>query len=144
MSANERESIRQLASDIPFLWSSSTTTIKERQEIIRLLIERIIVTVQGKTEKVSVEIHWSGGHISHTHLIRPIAKTEQLSYYDDLLKRIEVLRKENKNLKQIASILNDEGWRSDKWQQPFNVTMVSTLLVRTGMRSRKKFWSLAS
>ena len=86
LSATEREAIYKLASDIPALWSSSTTTVEERKEILRLLIERVIVKVEGITERVSIEIHWSGGHKTSTNLIRPVAKLEQLSYYPELLK----------------------------------------------------------
>jgi hypothetical protein len=38
-----------LASNVPALWSSPTTTAEERQEIVRLLIERVIVAVEGNT-----------------------------------------------------------------------------------------------
>jgi len=83
LSVDEREAIRKLASDIPALWSSVTTTVQERQEIIRLLIERILVSVEGDTEKVSVEIHWAGGYKSTSNFNRPVAKLEQLSYYNE-------------------------------------------------------------
>ncbi len=53
----ERNEVRALASDIPMLWNSTTTTQEQRKSIVRLLIERVIVTVQGNTEKVHVEIH---------------------------------------------------------------------------------------
>jgi len=44
------------------------------------LIERVIVLVEGNTEKVKVEIHWHGGYKTRTPLVRPVAKLEQLSY----------------------------------------------------------------
>jgi hypothetical protein len=138
LSTSEREAIRQLATDIPSLWSSTTTTIQEKQEIIRLLIERIIVTVDGITEKVAIEIHWFGGHKTHSLLIRPIAKTQQLSYYNDLLKRIRELQVQKKNLKQIAIILNEEGWKRTKDKSTFDGQAISALLARSGERSRKK------
>lgn len=138
LSTGEREAIRQLASDIPALWSSSTTTVQERQEIIRLLIERIILTVEGKTEKAAIEIHWSGGHKTQTHFIRPVAKLEQLSYYQDLLGRAVSLQNEGKERRAIADVLNREGWRPPKRQIFFKPGMIGSLLSRGGVESPKK------
>jgi DNA invertase Pin-like site-specific DNA recombinase len=137
LSAKEREEIRQVALDIPSLWSTSTTTQQERKEIIRLLIERVIIKVEDKTEKVFIEIHWAGGHITYHHLTRPVAKLEQLSYYEDLKNRAEQLRINNKSLEQIASILNQEGWKPAK-KEHFNKGMVGVLLARRGLNSNRK------
>lgn len=132
LSATERGAIRQLASDIPALWSSSTTTVQERQEIIRLMIKRIVVAVEGKTEKVNLEIHWEGGHKTHTQFIRPVAKYEHLSYYNELRERIATLRNAGEKYRAIANILNQEGWRPPKKEMVFNATIVSSLLPKCG------------
>jgi len=137
LTTSEREAIRQLASDIPALWSASTTTSEERQEIIRLLIERIVVAVEGKTEKVFVEIHWTGGHKTQTNLIRPVAKLEQLSYYNELIVRAEILRNEGKQFIEIAEILNQEGWKPPKRSPVFKADMVHSLLSRSNISSNK-------
>lgn len=133
----ERKAIQQLASDVPGLWSASTTTSKERQEIVRLLIERIIVLVEGNTEKVYIEIHWCGGHKTNTFLVRPVAKLEQLSYYNQLLERAKTLSEENMGLVDIATRLNQEGFRPAKRREQFNASMVSSLLVKAGVKSNK-------
>jgi len=138
LSSSERDAIRQLASDIPALWESPTTTIQEKQEIIRLLIERIIVTVIDNTEKVCVEIHWQGGHKTGTQITRPIANIKHLSYYKEILNRIESLQKDNKTLKDIAVILNEEGWKTAKQKGFFTAQIVSSLLASNGEKSRIK------
>jgi hypothetical protein len=138
LSSSERDAIRQLASDIPGLWESPTTTVQEKQEIIRLLIERIIVTVVGNTEKVYIEIHWWGGHKTETQTTRPIAKIKHLSYYNEILERIENLQKENKKLKEIAFILNEEGWETAKQKGSFTAQMIGALLTSNGKKSKIK------
>jgi hypothetical protein len=80
LSGAERAAIRRLASDIPALWHAPTTTRADRQAIIRQLVERVIVTVRGESEKVNVQVHWIGGHGTQTTLTRPVARLEQLSY----------------------------------------------------------------
>ena len=138
LSATEREAIYKLASDIPALWSSSTTTVEERKEILRLLIERVIVKVEGITERVSIEIHWSGGHKTSTNLIRPVAKLEQLSYYPELLKLAVSLKGQGMTLQQVTDTLNQQGWRSPKQLGAFSKDMVNTLLIRNGVKTSNK------
>jgi len=77
LSAPEREAIRRLAQDIPALWQASSTTVADRQAIIRQLVERVVVTLQGESEKVDVVVHWMGGHQSPATMIRPVARLEQ-------------------------------------------------------------------
>ena len=137
LTETERKAIQQLASDIPGLWSASTTTSKERQEILRLLIDRVIVLVEGNSEKVYVEIHWCGGYKTQTSLVRPVAKLEQLSYYNQLLERVIILSGENRRFADIAEQLNQEGFRPAKRQEKFNASMVSSLLVKAGVKSSK-------
>jgi DNA invertase Pin-like site-specific DNA recombinase len=139
LSEQEREAIRRLAVDIPDIWNASSTSPSERQAIVRQLIDRVVVTVQGETEKVAVEYQWAGGHKTQAALIRPVARLEQLSYYQNLLKRVAELNTEKKNAQTIANILNEEGWRPAKRRQTFTAYMVRTLFSRQGLRgSRKK------
>jgi hypothetical protein len=74
LSETEREAIRRLARDIPVLWAASTTTDADRKEIIRQVIERVIVDVQGNSEQVKVRIKWIGGSSTEGVVIRPIGK----------------------------------------------------------------------
>ena len=45
--AEERAARRQLATDIPALWNASTTTHPDRKDILRQVVERVEVKVQG-------------------------------------------------------------------------------------------------
>jgi len=132
---DERERIRQLAEDIPALWSASTTTDAERQAIVRQLVERVIVTVVGESERVNTEIHWAGGQRTRTQIARPVARLEQLSYYPELLKRVVCLHQEGLDDVEIAGRLNAEGWRPAKRRDTFNAPMVANLLIRRGLSS---------
>jgi DNA invertase Pin-like site-specific DNA recombinase len=138
LSKEERETIRQLSVDIPEIWNAASTTPSERQAIVRQLIDRIIVTVQGETEKVAVEYQWAGGHKTQAVLIRPVARLEQLSYYQDLLKRVAELNSQKINALAIAKILNEEGWRPAKRRETFNSSMVHVLLSRQGLKGSQR------
>lgn len=70
MSAADRERIRALAADVPALWSSTTTGVADRREVVRLLVERVELTRRGETEGIGVAVHWRGGAVSR-HAARP-------------------------------------------------------------------------
>ena len=135
LSAPEREAIRRLAQDIPTLWHASSTTVADRQAIIRQLIERVVVTLQGESEKVDVVVHWMGGHQSQATMIRPVARLEQLSYVDALRGRVAQLHQQGVDRPTMAATLNAEGWRPAKRRQTFTADMVGALLLRQGLGS---------
>jgi hypothetical protein len=135
--AEERAAIRRLASNIPALGHASTTTAADRQAIIRQLIERIVVTVQGETEQVEVQVHWVGGHGTRMTLTRPVARLEQLSDYPQLVERVAALHAPGHIQTAIAEVLNAEGWRPAKRRETFNTAMVGTLLARWGLCSMR-------
>jgi len=133
LSEAERARIRQLAADIPALWKAPTTTPAERQAIVRQLLERVIVTVIDDSEHVGVEVHWVGGHRTRTHLVRPVARLEQLSYYPELVARVLALHEAGRRCPEIAAQLNAEGWRPAKRRATFNGPMVANLLAHQGV-----------
>ena len=47
LTAAERRSLEELSRDIPALWNAPETTARERQEIVRCLIERVAIAVSA-------------------------------------------------------------------------------------------------
>jgi DNA invertase Pin-like site-specific DNA recombinase len=135
LSTEERAAIERLAGDLPALWSAPTTTLAERQQIVRFLIERVLVTVVEQSEQVRVEVHWAGGHRSRFTLIRPVARVDQLSHYAELQARVKAWHEAGCSPTQIAHKLNAEGWRPPKRRDTYNAPMVRSLLTRMGRRT---------
>jgi DNA invertase Pin-like site-specific DNA recombinase len=129
----EQEQIRQMAQDIPAIWAAETTQPADRQQIVRLLIEQIIVDVQNRSEKVKLDVNWHGGHKTETSMIRPIAHFAQLSCYADLLKKVKAEYAQGKTKVQIAKMLNDEHWPTPRSGSKYTVKTVSNLLQRMGI-----------
>jgi DNA invertase Pin-like site-specific DNA recombinase len=139
LTAAEREQIRSLAGDLPALWQAATTTAADRQRIIRLLVEQVVVTVAGVSERTEVTIHWAGGQISQHALVRPVRCYQQRSDYVKITNRINELRAENQTLAEIATRLNQEGFQPPKRCSTFNGGMIARLLGkshRSGSRPR--------
>jgi DNA invertase Pin-like site-specific DNA recombinase len=140
LSALEGEQILALAQDLPGLWHADTTTPEDRQSIARLLLEQVTVAVEGNTDRVDVELCWAGGFVSRHVLYRPVQTYEQLSNYDELVRRIDALRAERKTLSTIAAALNAEGFHPPKRSPRFTKEILSCLLrerrVRSGLSPR--------
>jgi DNA invertase Pin-like site-specific DNA recombinase len=130
LTPDEQVAIRRLAYDIPALWGAPSTTAAERQAIARLMLERVILTVQGESELVLVECHWTGGTRTKHDLRRPVARLTQLSDHASLLQRIRGLHAEGQKAPAIAVILNTEGWRPPKRRATYTAAMVRDLLHR--------------
>jgi hypothetical protein len=130
LSEEEKKQIRQLAKDMPALWAAATTTNRDRQRLVRLLVEKVEVEVAGQTEQVAVAIHWSGGMVSRHHLARGVQRYEQMADYRRLCARVDELRASGKSMEEVAECLNAEGFRPAKRVQRFTGGMVSGLLAR--------------
>jgi excisionase family DNA binding protein len=129
-SSAELLAIRNLAQDLPTLWRAETTTQEERQTIVRLLLERVLVEVVHNTEQVRVICHWHGGNRTLHQLTRPVARLATLSTYASLVARAADLRRDGRSFAEIADILNQEGWRPAKRRNTFNAPMVHHLLIK--------------
>jgi hypothetical protein len=139
LSALEREQIRTLAQDLPGLWRAATTTAADRQRIVRLLVEEVVVTVRGASEHVDVTICWAGGQRSGHELVRPVQRYEQMADHGRLLQRIADLRAEGQTMAEVAAQLNREGFHPPKRSPIFNGSMVARLLAkgsRCGLRAQ--------
>jgi DNA invertase Pin-like site-specific DNA recombinase len=126
----ERVRITALANDIPTLWHSPGTSAAERKEIVRLLVERVVVQVRSDSERVGVEIVWRGGLTTHHEIVRAVRRYEALSDYPELLKRIRELRQGGLTIAEVARQLNAEGYKPPRSRQGYTATSVRKLLSR--------------
>jgi hypothetical protein len=128
LSDRQRELIRSLSENLPTLWRAPTTTPCDRQRIVRLLVERVAVVVQGTTERVDVCLHWSGGFVSRHELLRSVRHYEQTTDYERLMARVDGLQSQGTCYSKIAEHLNQEGFRPAKQAKEFNKTIVGRLI----------------
>src|SRR5512135_2390304 len=130
LSRAEVDQIRELARDLPALWDAPTTTSADRQRIIRFLVERVEVTVEGVSDRVWVTVTWAGGQQTHHETTRPVGRYEQTADFDRLLACVRELRASGQSFAAIAERLNTEGYHPPKCAERFHKNMVSRLLGR--------------
>jgi hypothetical protein len=96
------------------------------------------VAIAGDSELVDVIIAWAGGCQATGQSVRPVARLDQLSYYPALLARVTGLAEAGRTNRQIAGVLNAEGFRPPKRTSRFTGGQVRTLITRRGIRGQRK------
>ena len=130
-------SIRALAADLPAVWSAATTTPADRQRIARLLLERVIVTVDKASERVDVALHWVGGAVRAHALTRAVRRYDQHSDYPRLVERLRQLCAQRQAAAEIAGRLTAEGFHPPKRTDRFTPDMVLRLIGQLGFHRRE-------
>jgi hypothetical protein len=137
VSEGERSQILALSRDVTRLWTAPETPAVDRKEIIRLLVERVVVHVRPDSQWTEVTISWQGGAATAHRIARSVSRYESLVGYDELMARITQLRKDGRTIAEVASQLNTEGFRTPRSGKGYTSTSVRKLLSRCG-RTRGK------
>ena len=138
LSAEDGEWIRALAGDLPTLWRADTTAVTDRQQIARVLLVHVAVTVDKASERVEVRLHWTGGATSDHELIRPVKCYAQQAAFPKLVATLRSLQKQRLDATQLAERLNALGFRPPKRTTRFTGDMVRRLQERLGLAKRER------
>jgi hypothetical protein len=114
LTADEIRQIQRLAEDLPTLWHAVHTTDEDRKVILRQLIERIVVDVEGESEWVELRIHWAGGRQTYSRIRRPISGTRRLNRWPELAARLRELKDKGLRSHEIAAQLQADGHKPAK------------------------------
>lgn len=137
--AADEGAIRALAADLPAVWHAATTTPADRQRIVRLLLERVVVTVDKTSERVGVELHWLGGLVRTHTVTRPVTRYECLADYPRLIARLRALCGKGLRAAAIADRLNAEGFRPPRRGNRFKRAIVLWLMAKVGLPRRERY-----
>lgn len=101
----QQEQLECLGADVRHLWEHPRATIQMKKQLLRILIEEIIVDVDEKHDEVVLLIQWAGGH--HTELREPRAYARGILAREQLRSAVATLRKVLSDTK-LAAVLNRE------------------------------------
>ncbi|MCA1681284.1 MAG: recombinase family protein, partial [Actinobacteria bacterium] len=71
LTAQEREQLLALGADLGRVWSAPTTTDRDRKQLLRTLIEEVIVDVAREQRRATLTLRWRGGAISELVVALP-------------------------------------------------------------------------
>ncbi len=58
-----REQLLSLGSDLGRVWSAPSTTDRDRKQLLRCLIEEVILDTRGEERRVTLTVRWRGGTV---------------------------------------------------------------------------------
>lgn len=131
LSEEQTHSLRSLPTDFSAYWNNAGMSHHDRKRIIRLLIEDVTLI---KGEPMTVHVRFKGG--TNTTLKMPLPKPSYKMWQTPL----EVVTQVNALLSdytfgQIASILNERGFRSGKGRE-FSARIIENICRGNELKSR--------
>ena len=108
LSPQDYQRIRALGSDLKRVWAAPTTTDRDKKELLRTLLEEVIVAVQRDEFRAHLTLRWRGGMITELDLHLPRLNPARVRTDEDtveLVRRLAVHYPDG----VIAGILNRQG-----------------------------------
>jgi hypothetical protein len=136
--AAEWARITAVASEIPALWPATGTTNRDRQAIIRCLVDHVVVHVQRDSESGPRTSPGAGGSLSQHEVIRPVRTYAQLRDVETLMRRIRAWRTEGATTVPMATGLNRDGVVPPQRDRPFSTALVGPRLDRQGLGDERR------
>jgi DNA invertase Pin-like site-specific DNA recombinase len=125
LTAQERAAIRSLGDDIGRVWQAPTTTDRDRKELLRTLLEEVIVAVDRQAGRAELLLRWRGGATSELVVDLPHSHPPKIRTDEDTIALVRRLAAHYPDA-TIAGILNRQGRRSARGLR-FTATIVQGL-----------------
>lgn len=125
VSAEERAQILALGDNVERVWLAPTTTDRDRKELLRSLIEEVIVDVQRADENAHLVLRWRGGLLSELDVHLPRSRPTPIRTDDDTVELVRRLAAHYPDA-IIAGILNRQG-KTTATRMRFTANRVSSL-----------------
>jgi DNA invertase Pin-like site-specific DNA recombinase len=124
LSQAERDNLADLGPDLATVWAAPTTTPRDRKDLLRTLIEEVIIRVERDKSSAHLTLRWKGGALSEIDLTLPRKKATVRTNEDTvaLVRRLAVHYPDT----VIAGILNRQGRRTARGHR-FEANRVNSL-----------------
>jgi hypothetical protein len=137
LSATERALIETLARDLPALWQAPTTSVEEKRQVVRLLLQRVVVWAPSSHQEVKVQLHWTGGTVTEHQVSRGVRTWEQVADAATIWQRVQSWQAAGWTSRQMADALNAAGHRTPHGRA-LTAESVRQLLARGGPTPAEK------
>jgi DNA invertase Pin-like site-specific DNA recombinase len=111
LSPQERDHLLAIAPDLAKVWHASTTTPRDRKELLQALIEEVIVRVERDKSAAHLTIRWKGGALDEICLALPRSRPATIRTSEDTIALVRRLARHHPD-DVIAGILNRQGRRT--------------------------------
>jgi DNA invertase Pin-like site-specific DNA recombinase len=135
LSPAERAQIEALARDLPALWQAAGTTVVQKRQVVRLLLQQVVVWAPASSQEVRVQLHWTGGTVTEHQVNRAVRSWEQVAHATTVWELVRSWQGAGWTSGRIAEQLNAAGYRTPRGR-PLTAANVRQLLARGGPRPR--------
>lgn len=121
----ERVQLLALGKDMDRVWSAPSTTDRDRKELLRTLVEEVVVDVSRERENAHLVMHWRGGLITELDVNLPRSRPATIRTNEETLDLVRRLAAHYSDA-VIAGILNRQGKLTARGMR-FTANRVSSL-----------------
>jgi DNA invertase Pin-like site-specific DNA recombinase len=125
LSAQERRSLLTLGKDLQRLWHAPTLTVRDRKQLLRTLLEEVMITVHREQYLAHLKLRWRGGKLTECDVALPRSRPATIRTDEDTLALVRRLAQHYPDA-TIAGILNAQGRLSAQGLR-FNQNLVGNL-----------------
>ncbi len=136
LSPEEKKKIRSLGSDLHKVWTAPTTTDRDRKELLRTLLEEVIVAVDRPERRAHLTLRWRGGALSELDLSLPRSQPRGIRTDEDtisLLRRLAAHYSDD----VIAGILNRQDRKTATGERFTAITLAISAAIATSVASSR-------
>jgi DNA invertase Pin-like site-specific DNA recombinase len=111
LSEAERTSLLAVGADLDTVWNAPTTSPRDRKELLRTLLEEVIIKVERDKFAAHLTMRWKGGALTELDLYLPRSKPQIVRTAED---KIALVRRLATHYSDgvIAGILNRQGHKT--------------------------------
>lgn len=131
ISDRERAAISELAEDLPAIWAATTTTDRERKQLLRFAIEMVQLDGVTRPGEIEVQIHWRSGVVTRLSVARSAPGEGSLKTPEAAVALIHEMAS-GSGYEEIAEELNTRGLRT-AFGRRFNIYHVGYVCRRDGL-----------
>jgi DNA invertase Pin-like site-specific DNA recombinase len=125
LTLQEKTAILALGDNVAAVWAAPTTTDRDRKELLRTLLDEVIIRVDREAKRAELILRWRGGALTELTVALPRQAPPKIRTSEDTLALIRRLAVHHPDA-IIAGILNRQG-RTSARGQAFTASIVSSL-----------------
>jgi DNA invertase Pin-like site-specific DNA recombinase len=121
----EAQRLRTLGSDLRRVWDAPTTTVRDKKELLRALLDDVTIAVERDDDRAHLILRWRGGTLTELDVPLPRSHPPRIRTDEDSLALIQRLAPHYADA-VIAGILNRQGRRTARGER-FTANQVGSL-----------------
>jgi hypothetical protein len=135
LTVEQKQRLKELGEDLPRLWDTPNASVELKKEILRTVLQEIIVCDVADAAEHRLQLHWIGGVHTEIRVPRNRSGQHRRAAGEDVIALVTELAKVGDD-RTIAAVLNRLGYRTGQgncWSVPRICSFRHTHAIELGM-----------